>query len=135
MRAPIILVLLFLVGCLSQSLPPQNPIIGIYTQTLNNSASYIAASYVKWIEMAGAQVVPIYSFSDTNDILTLLGKINGVLFTGKTLVIQVEGWISQWTTNGPATLMQSSGSPKLKTRKATLIPSSGHAWATSFFPI
>jgi gamma-glutamyl hydrolase len=75
-----------LILCSVAQLPPQNPIIGVFTQTLSNTttnkSSYIAASYVKFIEMAGAQVVPIYSFADTPDIMTLLGKINGVLFPG-----------------------------------------------------
>ena len=51
-------------------IPPQNPVIGIYTQTANENSSYIAASYVKFIQMSGAQVVPIFSFSDTSKILT-----------------------------------------------------------------
>jgi gamma-glutamyl hydrolase len=76
-----------LICAFSQSYPPQNPVIGVFTQTLSNTttnkSSYIAASYVKFIELAGAQVVPIYSFANTSDILTLLSKINGVLFPGK----------------------------------------------------
>jgi len=32
--------------------------------------------------MSGAQVVPIYSFADTTQVLALLKKINGVLFPG-----------------------------------------------------
>jgi gamma-glutamyl-gamma-aminobutyrate hydrolase PuuD len=82
----ILLIATLAISTLSQNLPPQNPVIGIFTQTLSNTptnkSSYIAASYVQWIEMSGAQVVPIYSFSNTSDILTLLGKINGVLFPG-----------------------------------------------------
>ena len=73
-------------SCISEELPPQNPVIGIFTQTYENTtssqSSYIAASYVKFIEMSGAQVVPIYSFAETSQILTLLAKINGVLFPG-----------------------------------------------------
>lgn len=87
MRVSIFLLSAVVMGSLAQTLPPQNPVIGIYTQTLSNTttekSSYIAASYVKFIEMSGAQVVPIYSFANTSDILTLLGKINGVLFPGK----------------------------------------------------
>jgi hypothetical protein len=51
--------------------PSQQPVIGIYTQDAEdigkigndvrgNYSTYIAASYVKNIEMAGAQVVPIF---------------------------------------------------------------------------
>lgn len=66
MRASIFLLIVAITTVFAQ-LPPQNPVIGIYTQTLTNTSSskssYIAASYVKFIEMSGAQVVPIYSFS------------------------------------------------------------------------
>lgn len=67
-------------------LPPQTPIIGIFTleneDTSFGSSTYIAASYVKFIEMSGAQVVPIMSYSPTADILKLVSQLNGVLFTG-----------------------------------------------------
>lgn len=86
MKVSIFLLSVLMVINFSQGLPPQNPIIGVFTQTLSNTTtnktSYIAASYVKFIEMAGAQVVPIYSFANTSDVLTLLSKINGVLFPG-----------------------------------------------------
>ena len=32
--------------------------------------------------MSGAQVVPIFAFSDTDKVLNTLSKINGVLFPG-----------------------------------------------------
>jgi hypothetical protein len=32
--------------------------------------------------MSGAQVVPIFSFSNQSEIAALLPKLNGVLFTG-----------------------------------------------------
>ena len=78
------LLVILLASVSTQNVPLQTPIIGIYTQTYEHTpkSSYIAASYVKFIEMSGAQVVPIFSFSDTNVVLDLLGKINGVLFPG-----------------------------------------------------
>lgn len=87
MRLILLLIIsIWSVSCISEELPPQNPVIGIFTQTYENTtssqSSYIAASYVKFIEMSGAQVVPIYSFAETSQILTLLAKINGVLFPG-----------------------------------------------------
>lgn len=88
MKGFILLLLISLTLALNikDEIPPQNPVIGIYTQTYLNTStsksSYIAASYTKFIEMSGAQVVPIYSFSNTTEILALLKKINGVLFTG-----------------------------------------------------
>jgi gamma-glutamyl hydrolase len=80
---------------LAYAYPNQAPIIGIYTQedtddvptNLNFSSAdtiytYISASYVKYIQMSGAQVVPIFSFSNQSEIAALLPKLNGVLFTG-----------------------------------------------------
>jgi gamma-glutamyl hydrolase len=69
--------------------PPQNPIIGIYTQSDTDDEptnavfeTYIAASYVKFVEMSGAQVVPIFAYSNQTVIADLLPKLNGVLFPG-----------------------------------------------------
>ena len=66
------------------------PIIGIlsqkitekFTPYITNDTSYIAASYVKWIEGAGAQVIPILSTYSKKKILKLVRSINGVLFPG-----------------------------------------------------
>jgi hypothetical protein len=55
------LLLLLLSITLSTSLPPQAPVIGIYTQDRpGQNYTYIAASYVKYLEMSGAQVVPLF---------------------------------------------------------------------------
>lgn len=67
---------------MKQDVPPQNPIIGVYTQTYNSTNSYIPSTYIKFVEMSGAQVIPLFAFSPTSDILALLPKLNGVLFTG-----------------------------------------------------
>lgn len=65
------------------TLPPQVPIIGIYTQDrTSNTETYIAASYVKFLEMAGAQVVPIFYKSSQADLKKQLSQLNGVLFPG-----------------------------------------------------
>ena len=73
------------------ALPNQRPIIGIYTQsdeddeptmTKNTLLTYIAASYIKFIEMSGAQVVPIFAYGSQSVIAQQLTKINGVLFPG-----------------------------------------------------
>ena len=49
----------------------------------NSGYSYIAASYVKWIESAGGRVVPIpYNIPTVEELDTLLSKINGVLMPG-----------------------------------------------------
>ena len=88
------------------ALPPQTPVIGIFTmpdqtdtleQTDLNSSqktatnyTYIAASYVKFIQMSGAQVVPIFAFSNTSYLDSILSKVNGILFTGGGTYIYIE---------------------------------------------
>ncbi|CAH1434461.1 unnamed protein product [Lactuca virosa] len=67
------------------------PIIGILSHPgdgasgrLNNAAnaSYIAASYVKFVESAGARVIPLI-YNEAPEILqSKLNLVNGVLFTG-----------------------------------------------------
>ncbi|XP_066924525.1 gamma-glutamyl hydrolase A-like [Clytia hemisphaerica] len=66
------------------------PIIGILSQKITeeftpyvtHDSTYIAASYVKWIEGAGAQVIPILSTYSKKKVLKLVRSINGVLFPG-----------------------------------------------------
>lgn len=64
------------------------PIIGIvsipsdYSQYPGDKFSYFYASYVKYLEQAGAQVVPIPYDLPYNEIKNLLDQLNGVLFTG-----------------------------------------------------
>lgn len=102
-------ILIFLLSVLvlvaSDELPPQTPIIGIFTQTNEDTtfakSSYIAASYVKFVEMSGAQVVPIMAFADTTDVLNLVKKVNGVLFPGGAMEFNLN---NQWTRNADAIL-------------------------------
>ena len=67
------------------------PIIGIVAQELSGSlngmygikySSYIAASYVKFIEGAGGRVVPIWIGRSNAYYEGIMGKINGVLWPG-----------------------------------------------------
>lgn len=63
------------------------PIIGILTQPVppslkEHGSSYIAASYVKYIESGGGRVVPVFHNSTTEELTNLFWKINGVLFPG-----------------------------------------------------
>lgn len=44
--------------------------------------SYIAASYVKWLEGGGARVVPIPYDASEADLRFLFDRINGIVFTG-----------------------------------------------------
>src|SRR5689334_9777236 len=69
---------------------PNRPVIGIMTIPSEYSDSdypaeywsYFAASYVKFLESGGAQVIPIPYDLPQENITYLLGQVNGVLFTG-----------------------------------------------------
>ncbi|KAF7851317.1 hypothetical protein BT93_L4097 [Corymbia citriodora subsp. variegata] len=67
------------------------PVIGILSHPgdgasgrLNNAsnASYIAASYVKFVESAGARVIPLIYNEPREVLFEKLNMVNGVLFTG-----------------------------------------------------
>lgn len=67
------------------------PVIGILSHPgdgasgrLNNAtnASYIAASYVKFVESAGARVIPLIYNEPPEILFEKLELVNGVLFTG-----------------------------------------------------
>uniref|UniRef100_A0A0E9X9E6 folate gamma-glutamyl hydrolase n=1 Tax=Anguilla anguilla TaxID=7936 RepID=A0A0E9X9E6_ANGAN len=62
------------------------PIIGVLAQTLRTplpqGSSYIAASYVKYLESAGARVVPVKVKQSRDEYKRLFNSINGVLFPG-----------------------------------------------------
>ncbi|XP_045495981.1 gamma-glutamyl hydrolase-like [Colias croceus] len=70
----------------------ERPIIGILSQEQSfylhgkfpeeSYTSYIAASYVKDVEKAGARVVPILIGKDRSYYKELMKKLNGVLFPG-----------------------------------------------------
>lgn len=94
---------LFLVSFLSLSffslsaLPPSSPTpltntptIGILTQPLvdGSDKEILVASYVKWVESAGARAVPIRYTSSVTEQLSLLSSVNGLLFPGGLVSIQ-----------------------------------------------
>jgi gamma-glutamyl hydrolase len=67
------------------------PIVGILTQDTRSTGNpkfqqlgrtYIPASYVKWIESAGARVVPIPYDADKKTLKHLFESINGLLLPG-----------------------------------------------------
>ncbi|CAL4100204.1 unnamed protein product, partial [Meganyctiphanes norvegica] len=68
------------------------PVIGIVGQKPSDSmlsglddknyTSYIAASYVKYLESAGARVVPILTHQDDDYYTTIADSINGILLPG-----------------------------------------------------
>lgn len=69
----------------AQSQMDLRPIIGILTQPYqsdNSPYSYIAASYVKFVESAGARVVPIFHNSSRAQLKEIFDSINGIVFPG-----------------------------------------------------
>lgn len=87
------------------SIPNQRPIIGVYTQVNEDDPpregndifqTFITASYIKFIEMSGAQVVPIFAYSNQSYFAQLLPKLNGVLFPGGDLEFDMK---ETWTAN------------------------------------
>lgn len=95
--------LLATIIALSVALPPQNPIIGVYTEDAEDFGqqpqplqTYISASYIKNLEMAGAQVIPLYYHYSHAQLDNILSKINGVFFPGGEMPIDAD---NQWTSN------------------------------------
>ena len=65
------------------------PIIGVFTQpssskegNCNGNCMYLAASYVKYLEAAGARVVPINYNAKDSELDTLFNSVNGIFFPG-----------------------------------------------------
>lgn len=62
------------------------PIIAVLAQKMDNVSysgqSYIAASYVKYLESAGARVIPIPTNLTEQEVRKLFQNVNGVLFPG-----------------------------------------------------
>jgi len=96
---------LLLLGLVSAT---DRPIIGVVSQwyrpdyfpgllEADNHTSYIAASYVKWLEAAGAQVVPVIISIDDNEDLTeyfqeVFAGVNGLLIPGGATSISHSGY-------------------------------------------
>lgn len=65
------------------------PIVGLFAQpstssnpACNKSCQYIAASYVKYLEAAGARVVPINYYSTEKELDHMFESLNGFFFPG-----------------------------------------------------
>ena len=74
------------------------PIIGILAQECQPyfpveicSTSYIAASYVKYIESAGARVVPVLINQPEEYYRIIFNSTNGILFPGGNVLISDSG--------------------------------------------
>lgn len=91
----------------SSSVPAVNtrPIIGILSMPTDypgyENKSYFPASYVKWLESAGARVVPLLYTSSAAEIQQQLQYLNGALFTGGgTDFTNPDGSLSQFAKTG-----------------------------------
>lgn len=72
----------------------KQPVIGIVTQTFDESFSddprfagydsYIMSAYVKFLESAGARIIPMIRSESREVTLDKLSKVNGILFPGGT---------------------------------------------------
>lgn len=88
----LLLIALSIVCCLvPASTAHDRPIIGVLVQEVSQFFelmyskkydSFVAASYVKWVESGGARVVPIWIGKDQNYYQAILSKVNGVLLPG-----------------------------------------------------
>ncbi|XP_054915372.1 gamma-glutamyl hydrolase [Poeciliopsis prolifica] len=72
------------------------PIIGVLAQEVfspnPNQTAYIAASYVKFLEAAGARVVPVMINKTPEEYKTLFSSINGILYPGGGVSITSSGY-------------------------------------------
>ncbi|XP_063994829.1 chitobiosyldiphosphodolichol beta-mannosyltransferase-like [Diachasmimorpha longicaudata] len=83
----------------------ERPIIGILTQELSYRMakiygdekfdSYLAASYVKYVESAGARAVPIWIGQPTSYYEAMLNSINGILLPGGSSNFGIPGGYSE----------------------------------------
>ncbi|KAK7175665.1 hypothetical protein R3I93_000049 [Phoxinus phoxinus] len=72
------------------------PIIGVLAQEVFHATphrnAYIAASYVKFLESAGARVVPVMINRTEEEYTRLFKSINGVLFPGGRVSLKSSGY-------------------------------------------
>lgn len=71
------------------------PIIGILTNpTVDNTdditESFINPTYVKWLEAAGAEIVPIQPWFSDQELDAVLSKVNGVFFQGGSTLLRID---------------------------------------------
>ena len=68
--------------CDFPAIPGYAPYRMVYCADMNESTTYLPASYVKWLESGGARVVPILADDSFENVRSLLHDLNGVLITG-----------------------------------------------------
>lgn len=82
--------------CTSSGEKNDQPVIGVLAQDVYspqpNRTSYIVASYVKFLESAGARVVPVMINQTMEEYKRLFYSINGILFPGGGVSIISSGY-------------------------------------------
>lgn len=85
-KLALLLSLLLIVSSEASSVVNNRPVVGIvaedYYGTVSGKTTYIAASYVKWVEAAGARVLPIFINQTDEYYDRVLGIVSGVVFPG-----------------------------------------------------
>ena len=73
---------IFFLAVLVWPWPVMLPVVAIMTQPWKHGGGFLPASYVKWVEMAGALAIPLlYSASD-HEVDSIFQQVNGVLLPG-----------------------------------------------------
>lgn len=87
--APLLVVVLVALMAFAQAKTNDMPIIGVFTQPSTSSEGncgknclYLAASYVKYLESAGARVVPINYYASKSKLDSIFNSVNGIFFPG-----------------------------------------------------
>ena len=60
----------------------RGPIIAVMAQPLGNATDYLPASYVKWLELGGARVVPVMYEATDREVDAIFANTNGLLLIG-----------------------------------------------------
>ena len=60
----------------------RGPIIAVMAQPLGNATDYLPASYVKWLELGGARVVPVMYEATDRQVDAIFANTNGLLLIG-----------------------------------------------------
>ena len=58
------------------------PVIGVLSQPQDEQSTYIAGSYISYLEMSGARVIPVFSDSSEEEHRSLFSRLNGLLVPG-----------------------------------------------------
>ena len=83
----------------------ERPIIGIWTQPNNDTTGYIVSAYVKFVEMAGARVIPLNCNDTDEHLLDLVSQINGVIYPGgETILLNDDGSYTDYARKGKLVL-------------------------------